>query len=56
MQYLPDTNICIFFMRGRLDFDEKIREENLENFFISEITVFELRFGTENSDSPEKSQ
>jgi tRNA(fMet)-specific endonuclease VapC len=55
MQYLLDTSICIFFLRGRLDFDEKIREEGLENFFISELSVFELRFGAENSVNPEKS-
>lgn len=55
MQYLLDTNICIFFLRGRLNFDEKIREKGLENFYISELTVFELRYGAENSDNPQKS-
>jgi tRNA(fMet)-specific endonuclease VapC len=55
MQYLLDTSICVFFLRGRLDFDKKIKEEGLEHFFISELTVFELRFGAENSDNPEKS-
>jgi len=55
MQYLLDTNICIFFLRGKLNLDEIIREKGKENCFISEITVFELRFGAENSESPSKS-
>ena len=55
MQYLLDTNICVFFLRGKSDFDNLIREKGLEKFFISELTVFELRYGAENSDDPEKS-
>lgn len=55
MQYLLDTNICIFFLRGKLNLDEIIREKGKENCFISEITVFELRFGAENSENPSKS-
>jgi tRNA(fMet)-specific endonuclease VapC len=55
MAYLLDTNTCVFFLRGKLGLDELIKEEGRENCFISEITVFELRFGAENSDSPAKS-
>ena len=55
MQYLLDTSTCVFFLRGRLNLDELIREKGRENFFISEITVVELRFGAENSDDPTKS-
>lgn len=55
MQYLLDTNICIFFLRGKLNLDEIIRKKGVENCFISEITVFELKFGAENSDNPKKS-
>lgn len=55
MQYLLDTNICIFFLRGKLNLDEIIKEKGKQNCFISEITVFELRFGAENSGNPEKS-
>ncbi|RVT76695.1 type II toxin-antitoxin system VapC family toxin [Flavobacterium sufflavum] len=55
MQYLLDTNICIFFLRGKLNLDEIIRKKGKENCFISEITVFELRFGAENSENPAKS-
>lgn len=55
MQYLLDTNICIFFLRGKLNLDETIRKKGLENIFISELTVFELKYGAENSDNPQKS-
>lgn len=55
MQYLLDTNICVFFLRGKLNLDEIIREKGISNCFISELTVFELKFGAENSDNPKKS-
>lgn len=55
MQYLLDTNICVFFLRGKLNLDEIIREKGVENCFISELTIFELRYGAENSDNPKKS-
>ncbi len=55
MQYLLDTNICIFFLRGKLNFDQIIRQKGLENCLISELTVFELKYGAENSDNPKKS-
>jgi len=55
MQYLLDTNICVFFLRGKLHLDEIIRQKGRENCFISEITVLELRYGAENSDNPLKS-
>ena len=49
MAYLLDTNICVFFLRGKMDLDKTMREKGRENCYISEITVFELRFGAENS-------
>ncbi len=55
MPYLLDTNTCVFYLRGKLKLDEMIREKGKENCFISEVTVFELRFGAENSDNPIKS-
>ena len=55
MQYLLDTNICVFFLRGKLNLDELIKQKGRENCFISEITVIELRYGAENSDNPTKS-
>lgn len=55
MQYLLDTNICIFFLRGKLNLDEIIKKKGLKNCFISEITVFELKYGAENSNNSQKS-
>ncbi len=55
MPYLLDTSICVFFLRGKLNLDKKIKEKGRENCYISEITVFELRYGAENSDDPVKS-
>lgn len=55
MRYLLDTSICIFFLRGKLNLDKTIKEVGLENCYISEITVAELRFGAENSNDPIKS-
>lgn len=49
MQYLLDTSICVFFLRGKLNLSELIKEKGRENCFISEITVLELRYGAENS-------
>lgn len=54
-QYLLDTNMCVFFLRGKLNLNEIIKEKGRENCYISEITVLELRFGAENSDDPLKS-
>jgi tRNA(fMet)-specific endonuclease VapC len=49
MQYLLDKSICVYFLRGKLELDQKFKCLGIENFFISEITVFELKFGAENS-------
>jgi tRNA(fMet)-specific endonuclease VapC len=55
MQYLLDTNICVFFLRGKYDLDKKLKSIGQENIYISEITIAELRFGAENSLNPIKS-
>lgn len=55
MQYLLDTNICVFFLRGKMNLDEIIRDKGTGNCFVSKITVFELRYGAENSENPTKS-
>lgn len=52
MQYLLDTSICVFYLRGKLDLSTIIKEKGRKNFCISEITVAELRYGAENSDNP----
>jgi len=55
MQYLLDTSICVFFLRGKLDLDKIFREKGRENCYISEVTILELRFGAENSNNPKES-
>ena len=53
-KYLLDTNICIFFFKGRYGIDKKIREVGINNCYISVITLAELKFGSENSANPAK--
>jgi tRNA(fMet)-specific endonuclease VapC len=47
--YLLDTNICVFYLRGRFDIDKKIDAVKWENCYISEITMLELKMGAELS-------
>ena len=47
-KYLLDTNICIFFMRGKYGIAQKISKIGRKNCCISEITVAELLFGAAN--------
>lgn len=53
-KYLLDTNICIFFFKGKHQLSEKIESIGLDNCYISEITLAELRYGAENSNNPLK--
>jgi tRNA(fMet)-specific endonuclease VapC len=55
-KYLLDTNICIYFLKGLYDLDTKIDKVLIENCFVSEITIAELKFGVENSESKEKNR
>ena len=48
-KYLLDTNICIFFMKGKYALDKKIMQAGLENCYISEITAAELLYGAYHS-------
>lgn len=52
--YLLDTNICIYFLKGLYNLDEKIEKAQTKNCFISEITIAELKFGAANSENQEK--
>ncbi|WP_375433747.1 type II toxin-antitoxin system VapC family toxin [uncultured Hymenobacter sp.] len=51
--YLLDTNICIYFIKGLYQLNRKIEEVGQQNCFISEMTVAELKYGVENSKTPE---
>lgn len=55
-QYLPDTNICIYFIKGLFDLKSKFKEVGPENCFISEITLAELKIGIAKSQSKERNQ
>jgi tRNA(fMet)-specific endonuclease VapC len=51
-QYLLDTNIIIFLFKSKHRIHEKIAFVGLENCFISEITLAELKIGAEKSHNP----
>ena len=55
-KYLFDTNICIYYIKGKFGLNEKFRTVKKENRFISEITLAELKFGVQNSEFHEKNQ
>ena len=59
MKYLLDTNICVFFLRGKYNIDKAIDQVGWENCYISEITALELKYGVELSmqkDGKDRSQ
>jgi len=49
-KYLLDTNICIFFLKGKYFLNEKLKKIGLENCCISEVTLAELKYGAECSE------
>ncbi len=55
-KYLIDTNICIYYIKGRFELKTKFEKADPENCFISEITLAELMFGVENSEKKEKNK
>lgn len=52
--YLLDTDICIFLLKGHKKVKEKIQEVGIANCYISEITIGELFYGAFNSEQKEK--
>ncbi len=55
-RYLLDTNTCIYHIKGLFNIDKKIAAIGIENCFLSEITIAELKFGVENSENKEKNR
>jgi tRNA(fMet)-specific endonuclease VapC len=55
-KYLIDTNIAIFYMKGKFDLEGKFDKVTADNCFISEMTLAELKFGVEKSEKPEKNK
>lgn len=44
-RYLLDTNICIYYMRGKYQLNLNVQNVGPHNCYISEITVAELLYG-----------
>lgn len=53
-KYLLDTNIVIFLFRQKYQIQEKMASVGLQNCFVSEITLAELKIGAESSADPAK--
>ena len=53
-QYLLDTNICIFFLRGMYGIPDRLAKIGRKNCHISEITVGELLYGAACSANQKK--
>jgi tRNA(fMet)-specific endonuclease VapC len=51
---LLDTNICIYYMKGRYELDKVINSKNISSCCISEITVAELLYGATCSNRREE--
>jgi tRNA(fMet)-specific endonuclease VapC len=55
-KYLLDTNICIYYIKGKFQLKEIFEHVDPSNCFISEITLAELKFGVANSEHKEKNK
>ena len=44
-RYLLDTCICVYWLRDKYDVKYRVNDIGMENCYISEITVAELKFG-----------
>lgn len=55
-KYLIDTNIAIFYMKGKFDLEAKFDKVTVDDCYISEMTLAELKFGVEKSEKPEKNK
>lgn len=55
-KYLLDTNICIYHIKGLYDINKRIEDVGIENCFLSEITIAELKFGVENSENKKRNR
>jgi len=56
-KYLLDTDICIFYLRGKYRINMKLKEIiGYNNCFISEITLAELKYGAELSENVDQNR
>lgn len=51
-----DTNIVIFYLKGKFNLEQKFDNLSEDDCFISEVTLAELKFGVEKSERPEKNR
>lgn len=49
MRYILDTNICVYWLKGVNGIDKKLSALDIENIFVSSITIAELLYGAYNS-------
>ncbi len=49
-KYLLDTNICIYFLKGKYHLNSQLKKIGFRNCCISEVTLAELKYGAECSD------
>ena len=49
-EYLLDTNICIFAMRGKYGVNERLENISPKQCYVADVTVMELRFGAYKSE------
>ena len=57
MHYLLDTDICIYLIKKRPpEVLERFRQHSPQDVAISIITLFELEYGVEKSQNPQRSK
>ena len=49
MKYLLDTNICVHWLKGNEQIEQKVLSTGIDNIFISFINVSELYYGAYKS-------
>lgn len=54
--FLLDTNICIYLLKGLFNIHRIIEQVGPENCMVSEITIAELKYGAENSEYRERNR
>ena len=48
-EYLIDTDICVYYLKGKFGIKDKVKEVGINNCYISEITIAELTYGAHKS-------
>ena len=57
MNYLFDTNICIYLINKKFEYlIDRVEKYGIENIGISSITIAELEYGIAKSSSPHKEE